>query len=238
MRMQDMGLDERPRERMRRHGARSLSDAELLAVILGNGKRGVSALALSRQILRGANHNLHELARGDVATFCAYAGVGEVKALRLMASLELGRRREAALALVKPNFDNGADCARYLRTHLGDLDHEEFHILCLNRANRLLGHHRVSEGGVTGTVADAKRIFRLTLQHPSVTSLILAHNHPSGQAFPSQADRALTHKLAAAARHLDLVVLDHVIIAGRRHYSFAANKEINPEQAPATPAVK
>lgn len=221
LRIQDMGLGERPREKMRLHGVRSLSDAELIAIILGNGKRGVSALDLARRLLLSVGNDLHDLARRDVRDFVAHPGVGDVKALRLIASLELGRRRENAFQTEKPLLGNSEQSFRFLRPLIGDLAYEEFHILCLNRANRLLGCHRISEGGVTSTVADAKRIFRVALSHASVTSIVLAHNHPSGQIFPSEADVQLTRKLSRAATCLDLYILDHIIIGGRNYYSFA-----------------
>ena len=221
LRIQDMGEDDKPRERMRLHGPRVLSDAELLAVIIGAGKRGVSALDLARRLLRDVKHDLHDLARRDLHDLIRHPGMGEVKALRLIAALELGRRRENAFTTEKPLLARPEQCFRFLRPRLGDLEHEEFYVLCLNRAHRLLGIHLISSGGVTSTVADAKSIFRTALQHASVTSVVLAHNHPSGQTYPSDADILLTEKLCAAAKHLDLTVLDHLIIAGRKYYSFA-----------------
>lgn len=227
-----MGLADRPRERMQILGPRALSDAELLAVIVGSGKRGLSALDLARQILRAVGNDLNELARGDLQDFTQHQGMGKVKALRLMASLELGRRRNYTVEAVKPQLGNSETIFNYLWKSLGDLQHEELHLLCLNRGHRLLGAHRVSQGGVTGTVADAKIIFRKVLSHASATSIVLAHNHPSGQAFPSRADILMTQKMVAAARHLDLQVLDHLIIAGRQYYSFADNGILSgPEEA-------
>ncbi|NJC27229.1 RadC family protein [Neolewinella antarctica] len=221
LRIQDMGLSERPREKLRMHGSRLLSDSELVAVILGNGKRGVSALDLARTLLLSVGHDLHDLARRDIDDLTVHPGLGEVKAIRLIAALELGRRRENAFVVSKPYLGNSEQSFRFLRPIIGDLEYEEFHILCLNRANHLLGCHQISDGGVTATIADAKRIFRKALSHASVTSVVLAHNHPSGQPFPSEADIQLTRKLSAAARHLDLFILDHLIIAGRKYYSFA-----------------
>lgn len=211
------------------HGARSLADAEIVAILLGSGIRGASALAVARRLLLSVDHNLDELARRQVQDLVKTAGIGRVRAIRLVAALELGRRREAALFRAKPVLANSEQCFRYLRPLLADLNYEEFHLLCLNRANRLLGSHLISRGGVTGTVADAKTIFRAALSHGSVTSLVLAHNHPSGQAFPSEADIRLTRKLAAGAQNLDLYVLDHLIVAGRQYYSFADNGVLYPE---------
>ena len=230
LRIKDLGPDDQPREKLLAHGARSLSDAEIVAILLGSGVPGASALDVARRLLLSVNHNLHDLAKREVADLRRFSGIGRVRAIRLVAALELGRRREAAAIREKPELGNSERSFRYLRPLIGDLAHEEFHLLCLNRANRLLGSHLVSRGGVTGTVADAKTIFRAALSHGSVTSLVLAHNHPSGQAFPSQADIALTRKLAAGARQLDLYVLDHIIVAGEGYYSFADEGVLYPEE--------
>lgn len=219
--MRDLAADEQPREKLLRYGPRNLTDAELLAILLRSGMRGVSAVDLARRLLLQAGHDLHELAGRQVQDLIRTAGVGPVKALQLVAAFELGRRREAAPRRGKPVLADSASCFRFLRPRLSDLHHEEFHLLCLNRANRLLGAHTVSRGGTTGTVADARTIFRTALQHGSVTSVVLAHNHPSGQVQPSAADLRLTTKLGRAARHLDLHLLDHLIVAGHRYYSFA-----------------
>ncbi|TXF90994.1 DNA repair protein RadC [Neolewinella aurantiaca] len=229
LRIRDLGPGDQPREKLLAHGPRSLSDAEIIAIILGSGIPGASALDVARRLLLSVDHNLHDLARREVADFRRFKGVGKVRAIKLVAALELGRRREAALVQEKPELGNSEQCYRFLRPVLGDLPHEEFYLLVLNRANRLLGSHLISRGGVTGTVADAKTIFRAALSHGSATSLVLAHNHPSGQAFPSQADIRLTRKLRDGARNLDLYVLDHVIVAGEGYYSFADAGVLYPE---------
>ncbi len=221
LRMGDLAPADQPREKLLRHGPRSLTDAELLAILIRSGTRGCSVLELSHRVLRSVDHDLHALARLQVQDLVRIGGVGRVKAMQLIAALELGRRREATLPHRKPQLDNSESCFRHLRPLLGDLNHEEFYLLCLNRANQLLGTHLISRGGTTGTVADAKHIFRAALQHGSATSLVLAHNHPSGQVQPSAADVRLTTKLCRAARSLDLHVLDHLIVAGHRYYSFA-----------------
>ena len=217
----DLAPDEQPREKLLTRGPRALSDAELIALLLRSGRRGVSVLDLARQLLRDADHDLHRLAKMQRQDFARTKGIGPAKACQLLAAFELGRRRAGAGPVRQTVLDNSEACFHYLRPLLADLDHEEFHLLCLNRANHLLGSHLISSGGTTGTVADAKKIFRTALQHGSVTSLVLAHNHPSGQAHPSTADIRLTAKLTRAARNLDLHVLDHVIVAGPRYYSFA-----------------
>ena len=229
LRIKDLGVGDQPREKLIAQGVRALSDAEIVAILLGSGIPGISVLEVARRLLLSVDHNLHELARLEVADFCRFPGIGQVRAIRLVAALELGRRREAAAVRERPYLGGSEQSFAYLRPLIGDLPHEEFHLLCLNRANRLLGHHLISRGGVTGTVADAKTIFRAALSHGSVTSLVLAHNHPSGQSFPSQADILLTRKLAKAAKNLDLYVLDHIIVANRTYYSFADNGALYPE---------
>ena len=228
-RIRDLGYDERPREKLLERSPRALSDAEIVALLLGAGYRGASALDVARDLLRHCRNDLHELARQDVPNLLRRPGIGRARALRLVAALELGRRREATPAHFRPTLLNSEDCYRTLRPRLADLAHEEFHLLCLDRAHHLLGSHLISRGGTTATVADARIIFRRALGHPAVTSLVLAHNHPSGQAFPSRADRALTHKLCAAARTLDLLVVDHIIVAGNGYYSFADAGELEEQ---------
>ncbi|MBB4079958.1 DNA repair protein RadC [Lewinella aquimaris] len=230
LRMRDLAIAERPREKLLRRGPSALTDAEVLAVLLRTGARGTSAVDLARRILLSVDHDLHELARRQVSDLTRISGMGRVKAMQVVAALELGRRRESATHRDRPCLSSSEACFRYLRPRLGDLAHEEFHLLCLNRANELLAAHLISRGGTTGTVADAKTIFRTALQHGSVTSLVLAHNHPSGQTRPSTADVRLTTKLCRAARSLDLHVLDHLIVAGHRYYSFADNHLLEQEE--------
>ena len=218
--------EERPREKMRNNGPEQLSLAELLAVILRSGNQLETAVDLAQRILIAAEHDLHQLARWTVADFCRFKGVGAAKAVALVAALELGRRRASQSARQQPHFNNSAASYAYLRPLIGDLQHEEFWVLLLNQSHSLLGAQLISKGGVTGTVADARIIFKKALEMSSCTSLILAHNHPSGQQFPSAADRLLTHKLSSAARLLDLVVLDHIIVTQHGYYSFADEDEL------------
>ena len=226
LRICDLAPDEQPREKLLRHGPRALSDAEILAILLRNGTVGTSALDLARRVLRATEYDLHALARLEVQDLSRTKGIGTVKAMQLVAALELGRRRQAAAYRQRPVLSNSEQCFQYLRPLIGDLHHEEFHLLCLNRAGEVLGAHLISRGGTTGTVADAKHIFRTALQHGSVTSLVLAHNHPSGQLQPSSADLRLTAKLSSAARTIELHVLDHLIVAGQHYYSFADHQQL------------
>ena len=227
--IRDLARDERPREKLLTHGPHTLSVAELLALLLNTGSQGTSAVDLARRVLRRADGRLGELARLEVVDLVKMPGVGPAKAARLVAALELGRRRALAFAGSRPVLLESAAAYRYLLPILGDLNYEEFHVLCLNRAGELVGQARISEGGVTATVADAKRIFRTALSFATATSLVLAHNHPSGQAFPSVADIRLTKKIRDGAFQLDLCVVDHLIVAGDRYFSFADEGLLYPE---------
>ena len=230
LRICDLGPNDRPREKLLRHGPGALSDAEVVALLLNTGGRGVSAVELARRLLATVGNDLHGLARLEVGDLCRVAGIGRAKATRVVAALELGRRRSASFAAHRPVLAESAATFRYLNRQLGDLIYEEFHVLCLNRANELVGSCRISDGGVTSTVADAKRIFRAALAFGTTTSLVLAHNHPSGQAHPSLADIRLTRKICAGARQLDLYVLDHIILAGGTYYSFADEGILYPQE--------
>lgn len=219
--IRDLAIDEQPREKLLHRGPRSLSDADLIAILLRTGVRGRSAIDLARRILSSVDYNLHRMARLEVGDLTRIEGVGTVKAMQIVAALELGRRREAAPEDEHLNFSSSADCYRYLRPLIADLDHEELHLLCLNQASRLLGAHLVSRGGTTATVADAKPLFRTALRHGSVTSIVIAHNHPSGRHEPSEADIVLTDKLRRAATSLDIRLADHLIVTANGYYSFA-----------------
>lgn len=224
-------VEERPREKMCSNGPEQLSLAELLAVILRSGNQNESAVDLAQRILLAADQDLHQIARWSVADFCRFKGVGEAKAVALVAALELGRRRASQSARQQARFNDSAASYAYLRPLIGDLQHEEFWVLLLNQGHALLGAQLISRGGVTGTVADARIIFRKALETSSCTSIILAHNHPSGQVFPSAADRLLTQKLSKAARLLDLLILDHLIVTQHGYFSFADAEELQPTSA-------
>ena len=211
---------DRPREKMMRLGQKGLSDAELLAILLGSGSRQETALALARRILQAVEGNLVRLGRCTRAELQAFRGVGEAKAVSVMAALELGRRRQLAQVSDRPQVRSSKDAYRAIAPMLLDLPHEEFWILLLNRANRVIGREQISAGGVTGTVVDAKLIFRKAMEGLAC-SLILCHNHPSGNLRPSQADIDLTAKLQEAGKTLDVVILDHLIIGDKQYFSFA-----------------
>jgi DNA repair protein RadC len=212
--------EDRPREKLILKGKAALSNAELIAILLGSGTSTMSAVDLAKKILYPANNNLHELARLSVKDLVKIKGIGEAKALTIVAALELGRRRKELTADDKPKITGSRDVFEVLKADLLDIAHEEFWILLLNRANRVIRKSQVSQGGVAGTVADPKIIFKLALDELA-SGIILAHNHPSGNLTASQADLDLTKKLKEAGKLLDIQVLDHVIVAGQKYFSFA-----------------
>ena len=211
---------DRPREKLLLKGKHSLSDAELLAILMGSGTLNESAVDLAKRILRDSNDNLIELSKLGVNELTKFKGVGEVKALSIIAAMELGKRRRGAEALEKKKITNSKNVFEYFSSILGDNTYEAFYILLLNRANRIIREVQISEGGFSGTVADPKKIFKIALEH-GASSIILCHNHPSGNIQPSDADIKLTQKLKSAGEMLDLPVIDHIIIGEENYYSFA-----------------
>ncbi len=212
--------DDRPREKLILKGKSALSDAELIAILLGSGTSSLSAVELAKKVLQPAGNNLHELARHTVKDLIKIKGIGEAKALTIVAALELGRRRKEIEGNEKPKIAGSRDAYEILKADLLDISHEEFWIVLLNRANRVIRKSQISQGGVAGTVADPKIIFKLALEELA-SGIILAHNHPSGNLTASQADLDLTKKLKDAGKLLDIQVLDHIIVAGQRYFSFA-----------------
>lgn len=212
--------EDRPREKLLLKGKSSLSDAELIAILMGSGNREMSAVALAQLILKSEEGNLHELGKCSVNDLTKFKGVGEAKAISIIAALELGRRRQLSDIREKPQLRSSSDAYDQMAPILVDLPHEEFWILLLNRANRVISRERISSGGVAGTVVDAKMIFQKALERMA-SSVMLFHNHPSGGLRPSQADITLTTKLKSAGKVMDIEVLDHLIISERGYYSFA-----------------
>lgn len=212
--------EDRPREKLILKGKSSLSDAELIAILLGTGSSTLSAVDLAKKIMQSVNNNLHELARLTVKDLIKIKGIGEAKAITIVAALELGRRRKEFDTDEKPKITGSKDAYEILKADLLDMPHEEFWILLLNRANRVITKKQVSQGGVAGTVADPKIIFKMALE-TLASGIILAHNHPSGNLTASQADIDLTRKLKEGGKLLDIHVLDHLIVAGQKYFSFA-----------------
>lgn len=217
---------DRPREKLLKQGRRSLSDAELLAILIGSGNRNESAVGLSQRILAACKNDLNTLGRLGIKDLSKFKGIGEAKAITIQAALELGRRRNDLAATEKAQICNSADAHKLLASQFRDLNHEEFWILLMNRANHVISSNLVSKGGQAGTVADPKIIFNLALENHAA-SLILAHNHPSGNLKPSTADLELTRKLFNAGRLLDLPILDHLIITDAGFMSFADEGLLN-----------
>ncbi|MBN2172681.1 MAG: DNA repair protein RadC [Bacteroidales bacterium] len=211
---------DRPREKLLLKGKQSLSDAELIAILMGSGSRNESAVDLAKRILKSAKDNLIELTKMDVRDLQKFKGVGEAKAISIIAALELGKRRRGAEALEKKKITSSKDVFEYFSGIFGDSNYEAFYILLLNRGNKIIREVQISEGGFSGTVADPKKIFKIALEN-NATSIILCHNHPSGNIQPSDADIKLTHKLKSAGEMLDLQVLDHIILGEEKYYSFA-----------------
>ncbi len=220
--IKDWAKDDRPREKLLSKSPMALSDSELLAILINNGNKEKSAVALAQEVLQLGKNNLNELGRLSIKDFMAIKGIGEAKAIAIAAALELGRRRQAANFLEKPQVKSSADIAGYLQTLLSDYLHEVFAVVFLNRANKIKHFEIVSEGGITCTVADPRIILKKALQEDAV-SIVLCHNHPSGNLRPSRADEELTHKIKEAARFLDIKVLDHIIVSNEGFYSFADN---------------
>ncbi len=212
--------EDRPREKLLLKGRQNLTDAELIAILLGSGSRNESAVSLAKRMLSNYQYNLHELGKSSVKDLTKFKGIGAAKAITISAALELGRRRHATKWQEKPQITNSKDAFDILRASIADLIHEEFWILLLNRANKVIGKEQISSGGISGTVVDAKVIFRKALEI-SASSLILAHNHPSGQLRPSQADIDITKRLVNAGKTLEVSVLDHLIVTEKGYLSFA-----------------
>jgi DNA repair protein RadC len=212
--------DERPREKLLLKGKTALSAAELLAILIGSGNNEESAVDLCKRILTSVESNLVELSKLDVKNLSDFKGIGEAKALSIIAALELGRRRRESEVLQKPGITGSRDAYEIVQSGMGDSHYEQFWILLLNRANKLIRRISVSDGGLSGTVADPKRIFKMAIDH-NASYIILAHNHPSGNLQPSQADILLTKKLKQAGELLDIAVIDHIIAGENNYFSFA-----------------
>jgi DNA repair protein RadC len=218
--IKDWNPEDRPREKLLLKGTSALSDAELIAILIGSGTANLSAVDVSKKILLHGKNNLNELAKLSVKELMKVKGIGEAKAITIVAALELGRRRKEVDVEEKPKINVSKDAFDLIKGDLMDLPHEEFWVLLLNRANRVIKKKRVSEGGVTGTVADPKIIFKMALEELAC-GIVMAHNHPSSNLTPSQSDRDLTKKMKEAGKLLDVTLFDHIIIAGNKYFSFA-----------------
>lgn len=218
--IKEWAKDDRPREKLLLKGPESLSNSELLAILIHNGTRQKTAVDLAKEILKLGKDNLDQLGKLSAKELMVIKGIGEAKAITIAACLELGRRRQAGNIDDKKVVTSSTDIAYYLQSVLKDHHREVFAVLFLNRANKIIHFEIISEGGITGTVADPRIILKKALVENAV-SLILCHNHPSGSLKPSRADEDLTYKIAEAAKLLDIRVLDHIIVSEVGYYSFA-----------------
>lgn len=211
---------DRPREKLLLNGRHTLSDAELIAILIRTGIKNQSAVELAKQILHQCNNNLSELSRLNVKELARFKGMGNVKAITVIAALELGRRRRESEAVKKEAISSSSDIVGLMQPQLADLVHEEFWLILLNRANHVITRLAISKGGISGTVVDPRLVFKAAIEHHA-SGIILCHNHPSGNVKPSSEDINLTKKLRDAGKNLEINVLDHIIIAGASFYSFA-----------------
>jgi len=212
--------DDRPREKMLLKGKTSLSDAELIAILIGSGNKKESAVALSKRILGSINNNLNTLGKLTVNDLKKFNGIGEAKAISIITALELGRRRRLEEALVLPKITSSKNVFNFMQPLIGELNHEEFWVVYLNNSNKVLFKELLSKGGLTGTLVDVRLVFQKAIEL-FATAIILCHNHPSGKLKPSMADKSITNKLKLAGETLDIKVLDHLIITENAYFSFA-----------------
>lgn len=218
--IKNWAADDRPREKLFTKGAAALSNSELLAILISTGSKNKSAVELAKEVLQLGKNNLNELGKLSVNDLMKIKGIGEAKAVTLAAALELGRRRQATASLAKEKITTSNDIAEYLKATLKDYAYEIFAVVFLNRANKINHFEVISKGGITGTVADPRIILRKALENEA-TSIVLCHNHPSGNVKPSKADEELTLKIQEAAKYFDIRVMDHIIVSEDSYYSFA-----------------
>ena len=211
--------DDKPREKLMGKGKAALSDAELIAILIGSGSRNESAVQLSKRILASVDNNLNAIGKLSLKQLMEFKGIGEAKAITIIAALEIGRRRRAEETIELKKITSSKDVFELMQPVIGELPHEEFWILYLNNSNKVIYKAQLSKGGITGTVVDIRLVFKMALEQ-NATSLILTHNHPSGKLLASEADIQITKKLKLAAQQLDIAILDHIIITETGFYSF------------------
>lgn len=212
--------DDRPREKLLQKGRLSLSDSELIAILIGSGSKKESAVELAKRILSSSQNNLNELGKLSISQLCSFRGIGPAKAVSIAAALELGRRRRLQEALEQKKITSSHSVFEIMQPVVGELGHEEFWIIYLNNSNKVIEQFQISKGGITGTLVDVRITLKKALELGAV-SIILVHNHPSGSLKASEADKALTRKLKTASESLDIKVLDHIIVTEKSYLSFA-----------------
>jgi DNA repair protein RadC len=211
--------DDKPREKLMLKGKSSLSDAELIAILIGSGSRNESAVELSKRILASVDNNLNNLGKLSITKLTEFKGIGEAKAISIVAAMELGRRRRSEETLELTKITSSKEVFNIMQPIIGELSHEEFWIIYLNNANKIIHKAQLSKGGITGTVVDNRMIFKLAFEQ-NATGIILVHNHPSGKLVPSDADISITKQLKVAGKQLSIPIQDHIIIAENGHFSF------------------
>lgn len=213
-------LEDRPREKLLAKGIQSLSDAELIAILIGSGSKNETAVELSKRILSSVSNNLNQLGKQTITDLQYFKGIGEAKAISIVAAMELGKRRKVADILEKQSIGCSKDVFELFASVLGDLPYEEFWVLHLNRSNKIINKQKISQGGVSGTVIDIKLVLKHAIEKLS-SSIILCHNHPSGNKQPSKSDIDITKKLKEASRLMDISLLDHIIVTDIDYFSMA-----------------
>ena len=216
----ELAEEDRPREKLLLKGKSALTDAELIAILIGSGTQTLSAVDLSRLILKNVGNQLSDLAKLSIKDLMKFKGIGEAKAITIVAAMELGRRRKDQEVPIKPKISSSKDVYELMRPELYDEVVEHFYVLLLSRSNQVIRKQLISQGGTAGTVVDSKLVFKVALEHLA-QSIILVHNHPSGSLTPSDQDKRLTERLVKIGREMDLPVLDHVIFSDRGYFSFA-----------------
>jgi DNA repair protein RadC len=219
--IKNWAIDERPVEKLVSKGSDALTNAELLTILIPTGTRNRSALDIAKDLLEKGNQSLLELSKLSLADFKKIKGIGEKKAVTIIAALELGKRRQLSQALERPSISNSKSAYEILVTYFLDIVVEQFYVIYLSNNNAVLSVEKMSEGGMTATMVDARVIFKRALEITGATKIVLAHNHPSGNLTPSQADKLLTQRMKEAGKFLEFELLDHVIVGHNQYFSFA-----------------
>jgi len=213
-------LDDRPREKLLLKGNTALSDAELLAILISSGSKNESAVELAKRMLKASSQNINKLARLSISDLQKFKGIGQAKAVSIVAALELGKRRRLETALEVQKISSSKSVFELMQPIIGDLKHEEFWVVYLNNSNNVLVKEQLSKGGLTGTLVDTRLIYKKAIE-VGATGIILCHNHPSEKLTPSQSDKEITRKITAAGKVMDIAVLDHLIVTEKAYFSFA-----------------